>query len=66
MTIPIPPQLIALIIGELATRVPALAIDLVQILSKETATDADWDALRVRWQKTWAEKKAEAEARAGG
>lgn len=50
----------------MAVRAPVLAIDLVQLLAKENATDADWDALRERWRKSWAEKKAEAEARSAG
>jgi len=59
-------QLLALIVGEIATRIPTLAIDLAQILSKPDATDADWDNLRTRWQKSWDQKKTDAESRTGG
>jgi len=55
---------LALIVGEIVSRSPALAIDIVQILSKPDATDADWAALRARWSKPWDQKLAEAEARA--
>ena len=58
--------IIALVIVEIAKQLPALAIDLVQVLSKPEATDADWDALRVRWLKPYEQKRAEALARAGG
>ena len=57
--------IIALVIAEIAKQLPALAIDLVQVLSKPEATDADWDALRVRWSKPYEQKRAEALARAG-
>lgn len=55
--------LIAVILAEIAKQTPRLVIDLVQVLSKPDATDADWDAIRARWSKSWAEKTAEAEAR---
>jgi hypothetical protein len=57
-------QILALALAELVTRAPLLALDLWQLLAKESATNADWDALRVKWQKTWEQKKAEAETRA--
>ncbi len=40
-----------------------LIIDLVQLLSQDGVTDADWDALRLKWSKPYAQKEAEAEAR---
>jgi len=54
---------VAIIVAEIAKNLPLLAIDLVQVLSKPEATDADWDALRARWSKSWEQKTAEAEAR---
>lgn len=56
--------LVAIIVTELAKQIPSLAIDLIQLFSKSTATDADWDALRAKWQKPYEQKRAEAEARA--
>lgn len=45
-----PESLLALIIAELAKQVPALAIDIIQIIKNE-GTDADWTALRAKWNK---------------
>ena len=45
-----PETLIALIVAEVAKRVPALAIELVRILSKKDATDADWAALQGKYE----------------
>jgi hypothetical protein len=42
---------LALVIAEIARQVPALAVDLVEILSKPEATPADWAALRARWDR---------------
>lgn len=53
--------LIALIIGELAKQVPTLAIEIMQILTKEKYTDADWDALKAKYSgKTYDQYIAEA------
>lgn len=45
-----PETLIALIVAEVAKRVPALAIEMVRILSKKDATDADWAALQGKYE----------------
>lgn len=54
---------IALVLAELAKQTPVLVIDIIQLLSKETATDADWDNLRAKWSVSYEAKKAAAEAR---
>lgn len=41
--------LLAFLITEIVKQVPVLAIELVQILSKPEATDADWDALKAKY-----------------
>jgi hypothetical protein len=56
-------QALGIMLAELAKQTPVLVIDLIQLLSKEEATDADWDALRAKWSKSYAQKEAEAEAR---
>lgn len=42
--------LLPIIIAELAKQVPALAIDIIQILKNE-GSDADWAALRAKWDR---------------
>lgn len=55
---------LAFIIQEAIKSAPLLAIDLAQIFSKDTATDADWDALRAKWSKTHEQRAIEAATRA--
>lgn len=42
--------LLPIIIAELAKQVPALAIDIIQIIHNN-GTDADWEALRAKWDR---------------
>lgn len=42
--------LVALIIAEIAKQVPALAIDIIQVINAG-GTDAEWAALRKRWDR---------------
>lgn len=42
--------LLVIIIEAVVKYVPALAIEIIQIMSKPAATDADWDALKAKWQ----------------
>lgn len=47
-----PPTLVAVIIAEIAKQVPALAIDLVEVLStKDGGSPEQWAALRKRWDR---------------
>ena len=41
--------LVAFIISEIVKYVPSLAIELVQLLSKPSVTDEDWDKLKARY-----------------
>lgn len=41
--------LLAFLITEIVKQVPVLAIELVQILSKPEATEADWAALKAKY-----------------
>lgn len=54
---------LAIMLAEIAKHSPVLIIDLVQLLAKDKATEADWDALRLKWSKPYEQKEAEAEAR---
>lgn len=56
-------QALALALVELVKQGIPLAIDLVQVMSKETATEADWDALRAKWSKSYDQRIKDAEAR---
>lgn len=42
--------ILAFIITEVVKYVPTLAIEIIQLLSKPAFTDADWDALKNKWQ----------------
>lgn len=42
--------LLPLIIAELAKTVPALAIDIIQVLKNE-GSEEDWAALRAKWNR---------------
>lgn len=42
--------LLAFIIQEIIKVAPGLVIDLIQILSKPAATEADWAALKAKWE----------------
>ena len=55
---------LAFALVELVKQGVPLAIDLVQVMAKENATDADWDALRGRWAKSYDARMAEALQRA--
>lgn len=56
-------QILSLALVELVKQGIPLAIDLFQVLSKADATDADWDALRLKWTKSYDQRISEAEAR---
>lgn len=56
-------QALALALVELVKQGVPLAIDLVQVMAKETATDADWDALRAKWSKSYDDRIKDAETR---
>jgi hypothetical protein len=45
-----PNELIALIVAEIAKEVPALAIDIIEVLKAE-GTPEQWAALRARWNR---------------
>ena len=45
-----PPATVALIIAEIAKTVPALAIDLIEVINSE-GTPEQWAALRKRWDR---------------
>lgn len=42
--------ILAFAIEMIVKYVPSLAIEIIQLLSKKEATDADWDALKLKWQ----------------
>lgn len=42
--------LLAFIIQEVIRIAPSLVVDLIQILSKPAATEADWAALKAKWE----------------
>lgn len=41
--------LLAFLLPELAKQVPVLVLEVIQLLSKSTVTDADWDALKAKY-----------------
>jgi len=57
--------LLMLIIAEIVRQVPALAIDLVRILSQQQVTEAQWTELKAKYQKPYDQYIAEAQAAAG-
>lgn len=56
-------QALALALVEMVKQGLPLAIDLVQVMAKPEATQADWDALRSKWSKSYDDRMKEAEAR---
>lgn len=56
-------QALALALSELIRQGVPAAIDIVQVLAKPEATEADWDALRAKWSKSYDQRIKDAEAR---